>query len=92
MKLNRRLPEVNQGYILNLNKSTTTKIIYMYDLLRVNSYLPEKKNVNENAINFGTYSEITCDENDILKKQQKGGKDKCTDTQAATDKRTGKRK
>jgi len=67
-KLSGRLPEVNQGYILNLNKSTTTKIIYAYDLLKVNGYLAGKKNVNENAIDFGTYSEITCDENDILKK------------------------
>lgn len=45
-KLSGRLPEVNQGYILNLNKSTTTKIIYAYDLLRVNGYLAGKKNVD----------------------------------------------
>jgi len=59
MELSGRLPEVNQGYIMNLNKSTTTKIIYTYELLRFNGYLAEKKNVHENVINFGTYSEIT---------------------------------
>lgn len=62
MELCERLPEVNQGYIMNLNKSTTTKIIYVYELLRFNDYLTEKKNVHENMINFGTYSEITYDD------------------------------
>lgn len=62
MELCERLPEVNQEYIMNLNKSTTTKIIYVYELLRFNDYLTEKKNVNENTIQFGTYSEITYDD------------------------------
>lgn len=62
MELCERLPEVNQGYIMNLNKSITTKIIYVYELLRFNDYLTEKKNFSENTINFGTYSEITYDE------------------------------
>lgn len=62
MELCERLPEVNQGYIMNLDKGTTTKIIYVYELLRFNDYLIEKKNVNEDTINFGTYSEITYDD------------------------------
>ncbi len=62
MELCDRLPEVNQGYIMNLNKSTATKIIYVYDLLRFNEYLTEKKNVNRDTINFGAYSEITYDD------------------------------
>lgn len=62
MELCERLPEVNQGYIMNLDKGTTTKIIYVYELLRFNDYLMEKKNVNEDTINFGTYSEITYDD------------------------------
>lgn len=62
MELCERLPEVNQGYIMNLNKSITTKIIYVYELLRFNDYLTENKNVDENTINFGTYSEITYDD------------------------------
>lgn len=62
MELCERLPKVNQGYIMNLNKSTTTKIIYVYELLRFNDYLTETKHVNENAINFGTYAEITYDD------------------------------
>lgn len=62
MELCERLPEVNQGYIMNLDKGTTTKIIYVYELLRFNDYLIEKKNVNEETIKFGTYSEITYDD------------------------------
>lgn len=62
IELCERLPEVNQGYIMNLNKSTTTKIIYVYELLRFNEYLTEKKIVNKDTINFGTYSEITYDD------------------------------
>lgn len=42
MDLCEKLPEVNQAYILNLSKSTATKIIYAYELLRFNDYLKEK--------------------------------------------------
>ena len=51
MELCERLWEVNQGYIMNLNKSTTTKITYVYELLRFNDYLTEK-NVNEKWIQY----------------------------------------
>ena len=62
IELCERLPEVNQRYIMNLDKSTATKIIYVYELLRFNGYLTEKKNIKENDINFGTYSEIAYDD------------------------------
>ena len=51
------LPEVNQSYIMNLNKSTTTKIIYAYELIRFNDYIREYKNLNG-----ATYKELTYDD------------------------------
>lgn len=60
MDLCEKLPEVNQTYILDLNKSTTTKIIYAYELIRFNDYLKEKK--EKTFINYRTYSEISYDD------------------------------
>ncbi|MDE6942034.1 MAG: hypothetical protein K2P40_13970 [Lachnospiraceae bacterium] len=60
MDLCEKLPEVNQTDILNLNKSTTTKIIYAYELIRFNDYLKEKK--EKTFINYRTYSEISYDD------------------------------
>ena len=60
MDLCEKLPEVNQAYILNLSKSTATKIIYAYELLRFNDYLKEKK--EKTIINYQTYSEISYDD------------------------------
>lgn len=60
MDLCEKLPEVNQTYILNLSKSTATKIIYAYELIRFNDYIREKK--GKTIINYQTYSEITYDD------------------------------
>lgn len=62
MELCGRLPEVNQTYIFNLAKSTTTKIIYAYELIRFNDYLAEKKVIPETGITYKTYSMISYDD------------------------------
>ena len=43
-----------------MSKSTATKIIYAYELLRFNDYLKEKK--EKTIINYQTYSEISYDD------------------------------
>ena len=59
MNLCERLPEVNQTYILNLDKSNATKIIYAYELIRFNDYLIGKQLGEESKINYKTkYSKI----------------------------------
>lgn len=60
MDLCEKLPDVNQSYILNLNKSTATKIIYAYELIRFNDFLKEKK--EKTIINYRIYSEISYDD------------------------------
>ncbi len=62
MELCDELPEVNQSYIMNLNKSTTTKIIYAYELIRFNDYIREYKNLNGNDITYATYKDLTYDD------------------------------
>jgi integrase/recombinase XerC len=60
MDLCDKLPEVNQTYILNLNKSSATKVIYAYELIRFNDHLREKK--EKTIIDYQTYSEISYDD------------------------------
>ena len=62
MNLCERLPEVNQTYILNLDKSNATKIIYAYELIRFNDYLIGKQLGEESKINYKTYFEISYDD------------------------------
>lgn len=60
MELCSRLPEENQTYIMNLNKSTTTKTIYAYELIRFNDYMREKKIFQENSTGYGAYTSPHC--------------------------------
>lgn len=62
LELCNKLPEVNQSYIMNLNKSTTTKIIYAYELIRFNDYIRESRNLQGNDIGYATYKGLTYDD------------------------------
>ncbi|MDE7200666.1 MAG: tyrosine-type recombinase/integrase [Lachnospiraceae bacterium] len=62
MELCDRLPDVNQTYIMNLNKSTATKIIYAYELLRFQDYAAKKFEFQENTAGYAIYSKISYDD------------------------------
>ena len=60
MELCSRLPEENQTYIMNLDKSTTTKTIYAYELIRFNDYMKEKNKFQGDG--YSAYKEISYDD------------------------------
>ena len=62
MELCDKLPEVNQTYIMNLDKSTTTKVIYAYELLRFQDYIKEKKEFQDNITGYPIYAKISFDD------------------------------
>ena len=62
MELCSRLPEENQTYIMNLDKSTTTKTIYAYELIRFNDYMKEKNKFQGDGAGYSAYKEISYDD------------------------------